>query len=54
MKKEISKYYPCLDKRLVAQHLVSLLNKNLCKGHSWQRDNNGNIYIDGPFIFMKL
>lgn len=55
MKMDIRKFYQCVDKRLLAQRLVPFLNKNFGKGHTWQCDDNGNIYIlYGMFVIMKL
>lgn len=50
-----SQFYPVLDKREVAKALVRGLNKTVGKGHTWQCDDYGNIYIlYGPFIIQKL
>lgn len=55
MKINIRKFYEALDKREVAKALVPVLNKTVSKGHTWQQDDNGNIYIlRGPFIITKL
>lgn len=55
MRIEISKFYEALDKREVAKRIVPHLNKTIGKGHTWQSDDNGNIYIlRGPFIIQKL
>ncbi len=49
------KFFEALDKREVAKALVPVLNKTVSKGHTWQCDDNGNIYIlRGPFIVIKL
>lgn len=55
MKMNIRKFYEAIDKREVAMALVPVLNKTVSKGHTWQCDDNGNIYIlRGPFIVIKL
>lgn len=57
MKMNIRKFYESLDmdKREVAKALVPVLNKTVSKGHTWQIDEHGNIYIlRGPFIVIKL
>lgn len=52
---DIRKYYASVDKRKVAKMLVPILNGIIGKGHTWQCDDNGNVYIlRGATIIQKL
>lgn len=51
----IRQFYEKVDKRKLAMILVQIFNNTICKGHTWQCDDNENIYIlRGPLILMKL
>lgn len=53
--KDIRKFYEALDKKDCARCLIPILNGVIGKGHTWQCDDNGNVYIlRGLHIVMKL
>lgn len=49
----IFKCYPTIDKKRMAQYAVNILNNSVGAGHSWQCDENGNVYILRNAIIIK-